>query len=336
MRVMAATRHDASSYYRILSPFSILQYRGVDVKIGRPSIREVGAFDVLWMHQHADAEMELLAREYKDAGKRLVYDLDDWLFAIPPSWHSYDYYYERGTGEPRNALGFHQRLIQMADVVTVTTEYLAQKVRGRFPGTDVRVLPNCIMAGDWEMLERIPHTLDGPVVGWFGTGNHWDDWVEIAPIVDQVLDDAGGYLALMGAPEVMACFPKRLAERTQVHPLMTVDRLPMLRLLISACDLGLAWVSDGVEAGLSRSPLKVLQWGAAGVPVVASRTVYGDLDQTRFSTDLNRLAADLHRVLTDAESDRQAEAGVWREIVFRQHSYETQALRWLEVATSLS
>ena len=279
MRIMVADRFDAASYYRIGAPFSLLKYRGVDAEVGIPAINESEKFDILWLQMHADAEAELLARVYKDLGKRVVYDVDDWLFDLPPSWPAYDHFFERGTGKGTNRIGFHERLIRMADVVTTTTPYLAGKLRERFPGADVRVLPNCILAGDWDTLRKASNNLDGPVLGWFGTGNHWDDWTEIAQPVADALEEVGGYLALMGAPELITSLPHKLRPRTRIHPLVQMSEFSRVRLLISACDVGLAYVTNQLESSRCRSPLKALQWGAAGVPLVASETVYGDLDE---------------------------------------------------------
>jgi len=339
MRVMAASRRDAASYYRILCPFSILKYRGLPVTIGRPSIQEIEDYDVLWLQQHADAETEVLARAYKEAGKKIVYDVDDWLFDIPPSWPSYDFFFARGSGNAKNPIGFYERLLRMADVVTTTTPYLAQKIRARFPGADVRVLPNYILAGDWDTIEPVKHHLDGPVLGWFGTGTHWDDWVEIAQIVDRALEAVGGYLAMIGAPEIMACFPERLRKRTQIHPLMTIDQMNMVRLLISPCDVGLSWVSNRLEAGLCRSPLKALQWGAAGVPLVASRTVYEQIpgaDELFTLSDLNNLETNLRSVLSRPLQDRPGSARDWRDAIFLEYTYETHSHRWIDVIESLT
>ncbi len=340
MKIMAATRYDAASYYRLVAPFSLLRYRGVDVEIGAPAISEIDKFDLLWLQMHADAEAELLARIFKERGGKVVYDVDDWLFDLPPSWPAYDHFFERGTGKPTNRLGFHERLIRMADVVTTTTPYLAGKLRELFPSADVRVLPNCVMAGDWDGLGKVSSSLDGPVVGWFGTGNHWDDWMEIAEPVAEAVLEVGGYLALMGAPELTRSLPPKLRERTRVHPLVPVTEFRQVRLLLTASMVGLAYVTDRLESSKCRSPLKALQWGAAGVPLIASESVYGDLDpdSALFSHvhSPNMLYDALVSVLLPPQPQRDHQAQLWQERVLSEHSYETQAHRWYEVANSIT
>ncbi len=333
MRVMAATRRDAASYYRITAPFSLLKYRGVDVTIGIPVVSEAQEYDVLWLQQHADPEAELLARVYHDAGKLVVYDVDDWLFDLPPSWPSYDHFFNRGTGQPTARLHYHERLIRMADLVTTTTGYLAGKLRTRFPDNQVEILPNYVMAGDWEMLPRERHTLDGPVLMWFGTTNHWDDLCEIAPAIDRALAEVNGHFGLIGAPELAIGFPARLRARTLLHPLVSMERFAETRLLICTGDVGLAWVSDRLESSRCRSPLKTLQYGAAGIPLVASETVYGDLrEDLFFLTDLMRLEDTLVSALVQRD---QGLARAWQAKVYSEYSYETQACRWLDVLNRL-
>jgi len=277
VKVLGAYRDNAAGYYRVVAPFSVLRYRTEHTfDVGRPSVEAAEEYDVLWLQQHADPTAEIVVREFKARGKLVVYDVDDWLFGVPASWPCYDHYFERGSGRPRERLLFHERLMWLADVVTCTTERLAWKLRERL-GEEERivVLPNCVIQGEWDTIVPAAHGMEGPVVGWFGTGNHWDDWAEIAGAVDEALEEVGGYLALIGAPEVVGLFPERLAARTMVYQLVPMRGFDEVRRLITAFDVGLAWCTDRFEASRCRSPLKAIQYGAAGVPVVASETVYG-------------------------------------------------------------
>jgi len=339
VKILAATRGDAASYYRIAAPFGILKYRGYDVDIGNLYIEAVADYDIVWLQMHASPMAELAARAFKDAGKPIVYDVDDWVFALPPSWSSYDHYFNRGTGQPNDRLRFHERLIELADVVTTTTTYLSRKIRKRFPGKDVRVLPNAVMMADWDVLAEIGHSLDGPVLGWFGTANHWDDWMEVVDAIDAALDDVGGYLSLMGAPECVTAFPERLAARTRWMPLVPMAEFHTYRFLLKACDVGLAWCSDRLEISRCRSPLKAYQWGAAGVPLVASRTVYGAASNGNMfpAVTLPELRDTLVDTLRACKGpEMQARVRTWTDTVYAEHSYELNSDLWLSVCNSLS
>lgn len=338
MRVLAATRGDAASYYRIEAPFSILSYRGLDVEIRGPAAEDAGKFDVLWLHMHAGALVELVAREFQAAGGKVVYDVDDWVFEIPPSWPAYDHYFQRGYGKRTDLLSFHERLIELADAVTTTTPYLKSKLLQRFPSKRVTVLPNCVMAGDWDILSDRGHDRDGPVLGWFGTGNHWDDWMEIVDAVAEALENVDGYLALLGAPEYLACFSEELRERTLLHPLVPMATFSQVRELMKPCDVGLAWATDRLEASRCRSPLKALQWGAAGVPLVASTMVYGEDPDYLTASTPNFLRRMLECALSEARLEGReirARAERWQRRVFAEHSYEMRSDLWGELLQSI-
>lgn len=276
LEVLAATRWDASSYYRIEAPFGVLEALGYNVDIRPLSVEVVRRkrYDVLWLQQHADPLSVLAARLFKERGGLLVYDMDDWLYSIPPSWPSHDQYYKNG--KPTQRLVIHDMMISMADVVTVTNERLARLVQGKFPKKRIEILPNYVLAGDWDIIGERSHDRDGPVVGWMGTSNHWDDWQEIVEQVTRAVVEIDGYLALIGAPELVIYFPDELAKRTFVHPLVTIRDFHKVRKLMKACDVGIAWSSKRFKTSRARSWLKALQWGAAGVPVVANSPVYED------------------------------------------------------------
>jgi glycosyltransferase involved in cell wall biosynthesis len=358
MRVLGAFQENAAGYYRIAAPFSVLQYRTEhEFCVASPTADDAADYDVLWLQQHADATSEVVARSFKEAGKAVVYDVDDWIFGMPASWPAYGNYFLRGQAMGTERLWFHQRLIALADVVTVTTDLLAEKLCQwlDLPAERMRVLPNCVLQGDWDTVIPAQHALGVPVLGWFGSENHWDDWTEIVDAVDEALAAVDGRLALIGAPELLTMFPARLAERTRVHPLVTMRDFGPVRRLISTFDLGLAWCTARFTAHRCRSPLKALQYGAAGVPVVASRTVYGDLpgweneggngDDDREPWPAGAVATPMG-VLVDSAEDLEGaiiaalerlpemyqRAVAWQGQVWRAHAYETAALKWLAVA----
>jgi glycosyltransferase involved in cell wall biosynthesis len=348
VKIFVAYRDNAASYYRLVSPFSAIRYRTEhEVYMGSLNLDDVMGYDVLWLQMHADPTAELIVHEFKALGGRVVYDVDDWLFEIPASWPSYDHYYTRGSGKINQRLHFHERLVRAADIVTCTTEYLQEKLRLHF-GEDkrVEVLPNCILQGDWDTIIPKAHEMDGPVLGWFGTENHWDDWIEIAGSVERALLETNGYLALIGAPELGTMFSPWLAERTLIHPLVSWNRLGEIRELIAAFDVGLAWCTNRFETNKCRSPLKAIQYGAAGVPVVASTNVYGDPWDDHWREEhsgyvitdfgwLVRTPASLKAALVGALTMDKAEARMmsraWQQEVWASHSYERRAMKWLDI-----
>ncbi len=344
MRIYAGSRDDAANYYRLTAPLGVLRYRtGHEVRAGRLSAGLGEYWDVLWLQQYADPTTELLMWDFQAEGGHVVYDVDDWLFGVPASWPCYDHYFFRGQGKPKDRLMFHERLIRRADVVTASTPYLARKLEEHLElePESVKVLPNCVLMGDWDIVSPTAHGLDGPVLGWFGTENHWDDWWEIAPYVDEALEEVGGHLALLGAPELVSQFPARLAARTQVYPLVKMRDFDQVRRMIMAFDVGLAWCTDRTEASRCRSPLKALQYGVARVPVVASQTVYGEVpglaDQYGLVVDEPaELTGALVRALSTHHDVMRKRAKAWLGVLWDRHCYETQAKHWLEIVESFA
>jgi len=336
VKIFVAHRDNAAAYYRTVAPFSVLRYRTEhQVRVSTLNLDVVAGYDVLWLQMHADATAEIIAREFQAMGGIVVYDVDDWLFGLPASWPTYDHFYVRGTGKWKQRLYFHERMINGADIVTCTTEFLKAKLLEHF-GEDkrVEVLPNCVLQGDWDTVRPAAHEMDGPVLGWFGTENHWDDWAEIAGAVERALLDVGGYLALIGAPEIVTMFSPWMASRTLVHPIVSWNRLHEIRSLIAAFDVGLAWCTDRFDTNKCRSPLKALQYGAAGVPVVAGRTVYGGIAPEFIGEAASNPAAlyeNLRWAMGDGLEKWREMAQAWKQEVWESHSYEKQAMKWLEV-----
>ncbi len=358
MKVLGAYRGDAAGYFRIVAPFSVLSFSTEHTfSVATPTLASSEQFDILWLNQHSDPVAEIIVRDFKDYGRSVIYDVDDFLFSMPVSWTGYDGYFVRGKASGTDRLMFHERLIRMADVVTCTTQVLKDCLVGLLglAPENVVVLPNCVLQGDWDTIVPATHAKPGPVLGWFGTGNHWDDWSEIVNQVDEALENVNGHLALMGAPEVVCLFPDRLAARTSVHPLVPMKRFDDVRRLITAFDVGLAWTSSRLTAHRCRSPLKALQYGAARVPCVASNEVYGAMDGWEWDRGSKLLHGygitvgspyHLSDALTYAftgelpfnDTPEEWDSAIsescrdWQEEVWKNHTYETQAYRWLEVA----
>ena len=333
MRVLFGIHNDgADAYFRAAAPGSVLRYQSYPVKVKVPVLgQDADKFDLLILQRHATSVGELVMREFQERGKPVIYDTDDWLHGLPPSWPCYGDYFNRGSGRAKPALEYHQRMLEMADLVTCPTEALADKI-ATYNGT-VRVLPNCVMMGEWDTVLPVRAELDGPVLGWFGSFNHWDTWRAIAGAVDEALAWLGNaYLAVLGFPEVVRAFPKRLAARTLVQPMVKFRDFHRMRRLIAAFDVGLAWLEDD-EFNRCKSPLKALQYGAAGVPVVASQAIYGDVMTPEFGTlakNVEELPAAICWALGDLEASRE-KATRWQQEVWQRHSYETQSWLWLDV-----
>jgi len=186
--------------------------------------------------------------------------------------------------------------------------------------------------------------LKGPIIGWFGMEYHWDNWKAIASTVDEAMEAIDGNLVILGFPEVVACFPDRLAARTHVQSAVSWKNFSAMRRMIAVLDVGIAWLED-TDFNRCKSPLKALQYGAAGVPVIASQTVYGDLpgwwgDEPEVSVWIHDHSVTVQdsgalngalRLAINQQGETRERATAWQEEIWQNHSYERQAWRWLEV-----
>jgi len=352
LTIYGVVRNDsAGTYYRLSAPLSVLRYKTRHEIVIGPLTQDLPEYDVVVMQQMADPLSVMLAQKVQQAGGVVIYDVDDYLFDLPPSWPSYDQWYVRGKGIPRDRLVFHEMLLRGADLITCPTTPLAGRLIASL-GLDadkVHVLPNCVLMGDWDVLPSTEHNLDGPVIGWFGSSNHWDEWFEIMDSVLQAVRKIKGYLVVAGMPEVMALVPDKFISRVRVQPLTAMRNMGEIRALVKSFDVGLAWCTAKTEASRCRSPLKALQYGACGVPIVASETVYGRLPgweiekRTRAATFKAHefgitvpqdRGLGLTRAIVAAVEQRNEflpRAERWQQEVWDTWSYELQVDRWLEV-----
>jgi len=331
VRVLFGIRHNsADAYFRAIAPASVLRYNGWGVEARVPTIEDAETFDVLVLQRYCDPVAELLMREFQDRGKPVIYDVDDWLFGIPPSWDCYGDYYHRGHARPTPTLRFHERMLRQADMVTCTTDHL----RGRLLAynRNVRVIPNCVLWADWDIVLPFGKTLDRPVVGWFGLPYHWDTWRVLADAVEAAVLEADIYLAILGFPEVVQAFSPELAERTIVQPMVPWADFHTMRRMIGSFDLGLCWLED-TAFNRCKSPLRALQFGAAGVPIVASEVVYGDVlcaSTAYIAPTPDDVAACIFDTL-EYPQEAQRRSQLWQNQVWEQHTYETQWHAWAKL-----
>ena len=118
-----------------------------------------------------------IMRKYKHMGKKVVYELDDDLWTVNPDNPSVQISVEKRWQ--------YEHVMSEADVVTTTTEHLADKIR-KF-NKNVVVVPNCIDFSHYlERFKQNPKLQ----IGYSGAASHWKD-LEI--IIDPLLELQGKY-----------------------------------------------------------------------------------------------------------------------------------------------
>ena len=257
---------DGSGYYRFYLPYKHLA-RNVPHRIllpeagtkFQPNEEQVAELDAIVGQRFMGAAGLSLWEKW--AGKvKLVYETDDDMLNPDPSAglpHLHDEMVRES----------YKRCIAMSDLVTVSTEPLAERVRQYNP--NVRVLPNCIH-GDMLYLDR--PKADRVTIGWAGGMSHLKDWVEIANPLGEVLDyEPDVDMHFVGIDYSPLLRLKRECRYTPWRP----DVWEYLRGL--DFDIGLCPLAD-IPFNECKSHIKALEYMALGIPVIASdRTAYRDL-----------------------------------------------------------
>lgn len=191
----------------------------------------------------------------------LVYEVDDDLLEI--------------TDPEANAAGFRffsdkairdnvKRNIAAAHAVTVSTHHLGAVDWIRRYNENVYVLPNGIPSALLE-LDGAPQLADPVVVGWQGSATHGADWMDAAGYVDRAIRQARPetLLRIWGGREDW--FARLRCQRE--HAPWQADMWTYYRSL--RMDVALAPLRPSVF-NRSKSPIRCMEAGALGIPVLAS------------------------------------------------------------------
>lgn len=259
---------DGSGYYRLFLPFRHMGELS-DHMVGMVPPQaaaamgpdDVAGLDVLAMQRPAGPAgvrtLERLAGHVK-----IVYETDDDMLQPDRSGLPH-------LADDAKMSRSIRRAYRLADMVTVSTEYLAEQIR---PYNDrVRVLPNHIngelleAARDWRA--RLP--VDRPLmVGWQGGTSHLVDMMTVGEGLRRVLD---------AHPDVLMHFagfdfsPVLRSESTRARCSWTNWQRDIWEhyRTTSRFDIAIAPLAD-IPFNRSKSHLKALEAAAMGIPIVAA------------------------------------------------------------------
>ncbi len=240
-------------FYRITAPLDALAAQGwaTGYAFGEPPDLDSRIIVAQRMDKHGALPHW---RRWK-AGHRLVYEIDDNVFDVDiTNWMAHGTY---GKLEVRDAV---EHSAQVADMVTVTTEPLAEVMREHNP--EVRVIPNVVPDGVLDITRcRQPKV----VIGWQGGASHARDIALIAPSLRHVLDKHRKHaeLHIVGTD-----FRQTIGRPARFTDWVPVDAsLAYFRAI--DFDIGLAPLT-GTHFDQSKSAIKAVEYAALGIPVLAS------------------------------------------------------------------
>jgi glycosyltransferase involved in cell wall biosynthesis len=183
---------------------------------------------------------------------RLVFDFDDAIFLR-------DSYSPHGLDDPRKARGF-ARMMRAVDAVAAGNAYLADEARDAGATGIVSVIPTCVDVRRYQAAEHHREGLGVELV-WIGSSSTLQGLERIRPLLEAIGRRYPG-LRL-----------KLVCDR-----FLHLERLPVLALRwsegseaaeLASADIGISWVPDDAWSR-GKCGLKLLQYMAAGLPVVAN------------------------------------------------------------------
>lgn len=193
---------------------------------------------------------------------RLVYELDDDLWSVTPeNWKAYHLYNDPHI---RDAV---EHAAETADLVTVSTAPLADVMRQFNP--NVTVLPNCIP--DWVLDQ--PRTAAAMArtrlrVGWQGGASHGVDLGQVASPVRRFLRRFADWDLQLNGEDYRLTF-RVPADRSFHVPWIPVYRNPDKYYASIDFDIGICPIWPTAFSD-SKSGIKAIEYGARGIPVVAT------------------------------------------------------------------
>ncbi|HEY1189081.1 MAG TPA: glycosyltransferase family 4 protein [Gemmata sp.] len=182
--------------------------------------------------------------------KKLLFDFDDAVYLR-------DSYSAKGFDDPKRAARF-RATVRACDLVVGGNEFLAAEAQKYVPANRVAVIPTCV---DVTKYPSAAHTAPGPALVWVGSSSTLQGLERFAPTLSAV------------GKAVPNARLKLICDRFAEFPNLPVERCPWSEATeaaeIAGADIGIGWVPDDPWSR-GKCGLKVLQYQAAGLPVVAN------------------------------------------------------------------
>jgi glycosyltransferase involved in cell wall biosynthesis len=261
-------------------------------------------------------QLHLLRR----SARRLIFDFDDAVFLR-------DSYAGRGIRSSSRLRRF-AAVMNAADVVVAGNEFLRGQANRWCSSDRIVVIPTCVDPARYPLAEHV-RSGAGVQLVWVGSASTLRGLEMIQPLLEQIGQQWPGlrlklvcnrFLQLRHLPVLPCCW----SEKTEAAQ-------------IAAADIGLSWVPDD-DWSRGKCGLKVLQYMAAGLPVVANPVgVQADLvrhGETGFvaETPVQWLKAIGVLMHDPALRRRMGQAG--RQRVEADFSLTRGAERWLALVNS--
>ncbi|HEV3122077.1 MAG TPA: glycosyltransferase [Isosphaeraceae bacterium] len=223
--------------------------RGMVARLAQ--ILRAGRFDTVILQRKLLAHWQF--HELRRLARHLVFDFDDAVLYR-------DSFDPRGPHCPRRAARF-ARTVRQADTVIAGNDFLADcALRAGARAEQIRVIPTCVAPERYPLAQHRPERA-GLELAWIGSASTLQGLQQRRPLFDRLARELPGLRMRVISdrfPELGAMPIERVAwnEATEAAEL-------------AKSDVGIAWMPDDLWSR-GKCGLKVLQYQAAGLPVVAN------------------------------------------------------------------
>lgn len=342
---------DGCAAARCVTPSQYANFMGYFKGSGNPlPVAGIHESDIVVVQRrHTDGDMNILEK-LREKGKKIVVDMDDDLFHIPPANPASKFY-------TKDSLEKVARLLSFADLVTVSTEHLAQEIKKY--NEKVEVVPNAVPLEHLQWCQCRTQTSGIVRVGWMGSITHDEDLRSVIHAMLAVLQERENVeIAFMGG------FPGSVISLlmndglitqdkngNQAVPVETIARERRIRMikgvpvqkfydgLISAgFHIGLAPLADN-SFNRSKSNIKYLEYTAiAGIPTIASDVLpySGTIEHGVDGVIVPKMRVhDWKRAILRLVDDEEERIRLWqnayRKVATSEYNIALTVQRWKEV-----
>ncbi len=278
--------------------------------------------------QKADAvilQRKLLSRIelglLRQRSRRLLFDFDDavWLR---------DSYSRRGFDSPRRLRRF-RATVSHCDAIVAGNSFLAEQAERLSGGRHVAIVPTCVDPARYSIAEHAARNKHTELV-WIGSSSTLQGLSAIAPLLESI-----------GAAEPDASL-KIICDRFVRFRCLRTIECPWSEASeasdLAAADIGISWIPDDPWSR-GKCGLKVLQYMAAGLPVVANPVgVQVEMvrdGETGFLAATESQWIDAIRTLAADPDLRRRMGQAGRRLVEEKYSVEAGAACWLNLLNGL-